>query len=96
MYDALADKPYFEPVFLNDLVPTETRDHYHFMQMLKTRGCPTEKTLLCTYSTGNIKGNYHFIWIMPSDTSAEELQSQNASVLQRLSAQMPQFHSKAL
>ena len=43
MYDALTDKPYFEPVFLNDLVPTETRDHYNFMQMFKTRGCPAEK-----------------------------------------------------
>ena len=35
MYDALTDKAYFEPVFLNDLAPIEARDRYHFIQLLK-------------------------------------------------------------
>ena len=49
VYDTLTDKPYFEPVFLNDLAPKEPRDRYHFIQLLKTKGCPAE-TVLYTFS----------------------------------------------
>ena len=95
VYDALNDKPYFEPVCLNDLAPTEARDRYHFIQLLKTKGCPAE-AVLYTYSTGNNKGNYHFIWLVPPHLSADELQSLNASVVQKVRASMPQFHSRAM
>lgn len=88
VYDALTEKAYFDPVFLNDLAPTEARDRYHFIQLLKTKGCPAE-TVLYTYSTGNNKGNYRFIWLVPSGITADELQSQNASVVHKLSAIMP-------
>ena len=94
VYNALSDKPYYEPVFLNDLAPAEARDRYHFIQMLKTKGCPAE-AVLYTYSTGNNLGNYHFIWLVPPVIGADELQSRNASVVQKLSASMPQFHSRA-
>ena len=82
-------------VSLNDLMPTEARDHYHFIQLLKTQGCPAE-TVLYTYSTGNNKGNYHFIWLVPTGITVDELQSQNAAVVQKLGATMPQFHSRAM
>ena len=95
VYNALTDKPYYEPVFLNDFAPTEARDRYHFIQLLKTRGCPAE-AVLYTYSTGNNQGNYHFVWLIPPVVSADELQSQNASVVQKLCANMPQFHSRAM
>ena len=35
VYDALKEKQYYEPLFLNDLAPTTPRDHYHFIQNLK-------------------------------------------------------------
>ena len=95
VYNALTDKPYYEPVFLNDFAPTEARDRYHFIHLLKTKGCPAE-AVLYTYSTGNNQGNYHFVWLIPPVVSADELQSQNASVVQKLCANMPQFHSRAM
>ena len=40
--------------------------------------------------------NYHFIWLAPSDISADQLQSQNASVVRKLDVSIPQFHSRAV
>ena len=70
VYSACTDKHYFEPVSLNNLVPTEARDRYHFNQLLKTQGCPAE-TVLYTYSMGNNKGNYHFTWLVPPGITVE-------------------------
>ena len=95
VYNALTDKQYFEPVSLNDLAPADARDRYHFIQLLKTQGCPSE-TVLYTYSTGNNKGNYHFIWLVPPGIAVDELQSRNAAVVQDLNTSMPQFHSRAM
>lgn len=75
-------------------MPTEARDRYHFIQLLKTQGCPAE-TVLYTYSTGN-KENYHFIWLVPPGITVDELQSQNAAVVQKLGASMPWFHSREM
>ena len=50
VYKALTDKPYFEPVPLNDLAPTDARDHYHFIQMSEElevviKGCTSMKAI---------------------------------------------------
>ena len=95
VYHALADKQPFDPVCLNDLLPTDSRQRYHFIQTLKSTGCPTE-AMLYTYSTGNNKGNYHFVWLIPSDRDADEVQSRNACVMHELNAKMPQFHSREM
>jgi len=58
--NALKDKQYYAPLFLNDLIPNTARDCYHFIQNLKENGCQLDAVLF-TYSTGNNKGNYHFL-----------------------------------
>ena len=69
--------------------------HYQALQLLKATGCTTE-AVLYTYSTGNNKGNYHFVWLIPSEKSADEVQSRNVSIVQELNAKMPKFHSQAM
>lgn len=32
VYNALKEKQYYDPLFLNDLAPTTPRDRYHFIQ----------------------------------------------------------------
>ena len=95
VYHALADKQCYDPVYINDHLPADARQRYHFIQLLKGTGCPAE-AVLYTYSTGNNKGNYHFVWLVPSDSSADELQSRNSSIVQEINAKMPQFHSRAM
>ena len=80
VYHALVDKQHYEPVFINDLLPSDTRQRYQALQLLKATGCTTE-AVLYTYSTGNNKGNYHFVWLIPFEKSADEIQSQNASIV---------------
>ena len=92
VYNALKEKQYYEPLFLNDLAPIIPRDRYHFIQNLKENGCQLD-AVLYTYSTGNNKGNYHFLWLISPDSSADEVQSQNAALIQTLNADMPTFHS---
>ena len=92
VYHAIADK---QPFDLDDLLPTDARQRYHFIQTLKSTGCPTE-AILYTHSTGNNKGNHHFIWLIPSDGDADEVQSRNASVVHELNAKIPQFHSREM
>ena len=91
----MSDKQPFDPVYLDDLLPTDARQRYHFIQTLKSTGCPTE-AILYTHNTGNNKGNHHFIWLIPSDGDADEVQSRNASVVHELNAKIPQFHSREM
>ena len=95
VYRALANKELYEAVCLNELMPIDSRQRYHFIQLLKATGCPGE-AMLYTYSTGNNKGNYHFVWLIPSGGSSDDLQSRNASVVHTLNENMPQFHSRAM
>ena len=95
VYNALKEKQYYEPLFLNDLAPTIPRDCYHFIQNLKENDCQLD-AVLYTYSTGNNKGNYHFLWLISPDSSADEVQSQKAALIQTLNADMPTFHSRVM
>ena len=49
--NALKEKQYYEPLFLNDLIPNMPRDCYHFIQNLKENGCQLDAVLFA-YSTG--------------------------------------------
>ena len=82
-------------MILNDLVPTMSRDHYQFTQNLKENGCQLN-TVLYTYSIGDNKGIYHFLWLISPDFSADEIQLQNAALVQTLDADMPKFHSRVM
>ena len=58
--NALKDKQYYAPLFLNDLIPNTARDCYHFIQNLKENGCQLDAVLF-TYSTGKIKAIIFFV-----------------------------------
>lgn len=95
IYNALKDKEYFEPLLINDLMPSSPRDRYRFIQMLKENGCQLNSVLF-TFSTGNNNGNYHFLWLTDLNADGDNIQSRNASVVQRLTDDMPKFHSRAM
>jgi len=80
---------------VNDLMPSPGRDRYHFVQTLKDNGCQLNAVLF-TFSTGNNKGNYHFLWLTELDASGDEIQSKNAGVVQKLTDDMPKYHSRAM
>ena len=77
---------------MNVLVPIIPRDPYHFIQKLKNNGCQLD-TVLYTYSTGNNKGNCHLLRLITLDADTNQIQSQNAALVQTLNADMPKFHS---
>ena len=52
--------------------------------------------LFCLHIARNNKGNYHFLWLVSPDSSADEIQSQNAVLAQTLNADMPKFHSRVM
>ena len=87
VYNILKEKQCYEPLFLNDLAPTIPRDRYHFIQKLKDNGCQLD-AILYTHSIGN----YHFLWLISPDADADQIQSQNAALVQTLNADMPKFH----
>ena len=95
IYNALKDKEYFEPLLINDFMPSSARDRYRFIQMLKENGCQLNSVLF-TFSTGNNKGNYHFLWLTDLNADGDDIQSRNTGVVQKLTDDMPKFHSRAM
>jgi len=43
--NALKENQYYEPLFLNDLIPNMARGFYHFIQNLKKNGCQLDIVL---------------------------------------------------
>ena len=48
-----------------------------------------------TFSTGNNKGNYYFLWLTEVDASGDEIRSRNAGIVQKITNDMPKYHSRA-
>jgi len=71
----------YDPLCINDLMPSLTRDRYQFAQSLKENGCQLNAAVF-TFSTGNNKQNYHFLWLTELDAICDEIQSKNAGIVQ--------------
>ena len=76
-------------------MPSSARNRYHFVQTLKENGCQLN-AILFTFSTGNNKGNYHFLRLIELNANGDEIQSKNAGVVQKLTDNMPKYYSHAM
>ena len=85
----------YDPIRINDLMPSLARDRYPFVESLKENGCQLNAVLF-TFSTGNNKGNDHFLWLTEVDASGDEIQSRNTGVVQKITDNIPKYLSRAI
>ena len=65
------------PILLNDYLPSNPKSRYVLLQELNVM--LPYRFVRFTHACGNNKGNIHFLWKIPMDTSAEELLQMNHS-----------------
>lgn len=94
LMQVLASEDEYMPVFLNDMLLSDKRDRYRFIQSLK-EGFPIQ-AILYTHSLGNNVGNMHFMWHVPDEQSECEVLCQSASVIPKVQEQIPHFYTRAM
>ncbi len=90
----LTSKDEYEPVFLNEMLPTDKREQYRFIETLK-EGVPI-RAMLYTHSSGNNMGNTHFVWRVPDEQPESEVLARSTSVILKVQEQIPHFHTRAI
>ena len=84
-----------EFVVLNELMPSQPRQRYEFIQCLERNGISVPIMLL-TYSSGNNAGNLHFVWKLAANKPMEETFQDSVRVIERVKPLLPQYHTRAM
>ena len=90
LHDALLSADLFEPICLNDFTPNLPWKKYEYLKALVVP-C---KTVRYTY-TGGME-NLEFAWRVPISYDEASLLSSNIKVCDKLSPQIPIYHSRAM
>lgn len=94
LFQALNTSPPYQPVFLNDFLPSDSRERYTYLEDLRIAiQCPAVRF---THSSGNNKGNTHFIWKICVDDSEVELLNKNTSITAEIERSLPVYHTRAM
>ena len=84
----------YQPIFLNDLLPSDSKERYvHLVQLPLAI---QNQAVRFTHTAGNNKGNTHFIWRIPVDTSQEELFNENGRVITEIHKSISVYHTRAM
>lgn len=84
-----------EFVVLNELMPSQPRQRYEFIQCLERNGVSVPIMLL-TYSSRNNAGNLHFVWKLAANKPMEETFQDSVRVIERIKPLLPQYHTRAM
>ena len=87
-----AKNPY-EHLYLADLIPSDRRERYFYIQELK-RGL-SHPCVLCTCSIGGPIGNYLFLWPLPAYVTMEAALNENQKVIAQIQKDVPTYHRRA-
>ena len=86
----------FQPVLVNELMPTDTRERRRYIDELSD-GVPSSLRILrYTHSPGNNVGNTHYVWKIPENISEEELLRENLKAVEQVKSQIKVYHSRAM
>ena len=89
---AMEDYTHF---FLNDILDTDSKKRYNFLQCLTDNGL-YHPIVMCTHSSGNNKGNLHFVWRVPNKETTEDAFSSSQKVIKSIRPSFPIFHTRAM
>ena len=89
LFDALEKADSYEPILLNDYLPSNPKSRYVLLQELNVM--LPYRFVRFTHARGNNKGNIHFLWKIPMDTPAEELLQMNHSTATCVKATMDTY-----
>ena len=90
LHDALLTAGFFEPICLNNYTPDISWQKYEFFKGLIVP-C---KAIRYTYTGGY--ENLDFAWRVPNSYDDAKLLSENIKVREKLSSQIPIYHSRAM
>ena len=86
-------QPYQE-IFLTDHCPLAPRQRYDYIQKIQ-RGLDIPVVVM-TFSPGNNRGNFHFVWKYCSDDSMETVFQKSIAVVESIKPQLPIYHTRAM
>ncbi|XP_074641196.1 uncharacterized protein LOC141898942 [Tubulanus polymorphus] len=95
LYESLMGKEDYGPVFLNQLLPNDHKEMYKFVSELKKLGLPF-RSVMYSYTAGNNTGSLFFVWKVCFSDSDNDVSETNSPVVAKLSADMPQYHTREM
>ena len=81
----------WQPVFLNELLPTDRKRRFKCLNFIKDNGFPSFDCCLFTYASGNHLGNQHFMWKETVDSDTVHMRIRTLSDIQ---ANLPTYHTR--
>ena len=85
----------YQHVFLNDLIPSDPKKRYNFLQSL-LRTDVRSPIIVCRHSTGKSVGNMHLVWRVPYKDGAEMVFGECQHVIERIRPSFLTFHTQAM
>ena len=80
--------------FLTDHCPVAPRQRYDYIQKIQ-RGLDIPVVVM-TFSPGNNRGNFQFVWKYCSDDSMETVFQKSITVVESIKPQLPIYHTRAM
>ena len=89
---ALEPMDMYSSLALEDYLPQDSQQRYAFIHRL--RDGIKMPCILLTYSTGNNKGNFHFVW--KSAGSQGDVLEKSQATIEAIKKMLPTFHTRAM
>ena len=92
--DTLSQKQEYEPILLSEFCPDNAIKRRNYID--NTSQGIQHHCAKFTHAFGGGKPSLHFIWRLPMDSSGEESMQRNMAVIDKLKADLPVYHTRAM